>query len=155
MILLKMYRLLRMDMSYVLMKLGVDIRVQTIALDSDNQNIQYGHQAAILNITSLNTLRPRQNDHHFPEDVFKCILNETIGPTICRVHAFSGDGTVLPSTRQALYGYNGGYFRGNDNDRDTWKDYSPPDSPDLLTIEEEQVDLTGDAAEILKCGPKR
>ena len=29
--------------------------------------------------TTLNTLRPRQNDHHFPDDIFDCIfLNENI-----------------------------------------------------------------------------
>ena len=27
----------------------------------------------------LNTLRPRQNGHHFPDDIFKCIfLNENV-----------------------------------------------------------------------------
>ena len=30
-------------------------------------------------ITFFNTLRPRQNDRHFPDDIFKCIfLNENV-----------------------------------------------------------------------------
>ena len=33
----------------------------------------------LLSVVSLNTLRPRQNGRHFPDDIFKCIfLNENV-----------------------------------------------------------------------------
>ena len=36
-----------------------------------------GSNAGITSLIFLNTLRSRQNDHHFPDDIFKCIfLNE-------------------------------------------------------------------------------
>ena len=38
-----------------------------------------GHPAACEQVSTVNTLRPRQNGRHFPDDIFKCIfLNENV-----------------------------------------------------------------------------
>ena len=39
--------------------------------------------AVIISFLWFNTLRPRQNGRHFPDDIFKCIfLNENVGISI-------------------------------------------------------------------------
>ena len=36
--------------------------------------VQFGDQWIQFIVNALNTLRPRQNGHHFPDDIFKCIF---------------------------------------------------------------------------------
>ena len=37
----------------------------------------YSQTRGVFSVWNINTLRPRQNGHHFPDDIFKCIfLNE-------------------------------------------------------------------------------
>ena len=49
----------------------------------DSENIQVYLTEVILISISLNSLRPRQNGRHFPDDIFKCIfLNENVGISI-------------------------------------------------------------------------
>ena len=48
-----------------------------VSLDLDeSNNLRHGvHSAGELQyIKSFNTLRPRHNGRHFPDDIFKCIL---------------------------------------------------------------------------------
>ena len=75
--------------------------------------------AILFRLPSVNTLRPRQNGHHFPEDIFKWIfLNENVwisiniswkfvpkGPITSNIG--SGNG-LAPTRRQAIIWTNGG-----------------------------------------------
>ena len=75
----------------------------------------------VVNI-DLNTLRPRQNGHHFADDIFKCIfLNENVliaikislkfvpkGPE--QYSSICSDNGLAPSRRQAIIWINDGQF---------------------------------------------
>ena len=64
----------------------------------------------------VNTLRPRQNRHHFPDDIFKCILlNENVwisikisvkfvskGPIDNFSFGIGSDNGLAPSRRQVI-----------------------------------------------------
>ena len=76
----------------------------------------------------FNTLRPRQNGRHFPDDIFKCIfMNENVWisikiplkivpkgqinnfPTLFQIIFFSDNG-LTPTRRQAIIWNNDGHF---------------------------------------------
>ena len=72
-------------------------------------------------MSPLNTLRPRQNEHHFADDFFKCInLNENVwipikislnfvpNGRISNIPALVSDDGLAPSRQQAIIWTNDG-----------------------------------------------
>ena len=66
-------------MPYVTDYISKQVLLQYTILMHSRHNCFFACHVHLLYAVDINTLRPRQNGRHFPDDVFKCIfLNENV-----------------------------------------------------------------------------
>ena len=77
------------------------VRVRWSEVNYDNEC----YMDAFINLFSVNTLRPRQDARHFPDDIFKCIfLNENVWTSIAISLKFVSKGPIhdIPALVQIM-----------------------------------------------------